>query len=142
MKQTYKIILIGIIFIASSINASAQEFKVIVNNANTTSSLTKKQVSDFLLKKKTRWTDKTKVLPIDLSSKSAVRSVFTKQIHKKNVNQVRSFWQQSVFSGKASPPSEKTNDQAVINYVKTHKGAIGYISSKTKTTGVKVITIK
>ena len=115
---------------------------MIVNNSNTTTSLTKKQVSDFLLKKKTRWADKTKVLPVDLGSKSAIRSVFTKQIHKKNVNQVRSFWQQSVFSGKASPPSEKTNDMAIINYVKAHKGAIGYISSKTKTTGVKTVTIK
>ena len=142
MKQTYKIILISIIFIVSLISASAQEFKVIVHNSNTTSSLTKKQVSDFLLKKKTRWPDKTKVLPVDLGSKSAVRSAFTKQIHKKNVSQIRSFWQQSVFSGKASPPSEKTNDEAVINYVKTHKGAIGYISSKAKATGVKIVTVK
>ena len=142
MKHIYKILLISFIFVCSITFVSAQEFQVVVNSKNAVKSLTKKQVSDYFLKKKTKWSDGTKIIPVDLSSKSKVRTSFSKKIHKKSTVQVRAYWQQSVFSGKASPPSEKTSDAVVINYVKTHKGAIGYISSKTKASGVKVLTVK
>ncbi len=142
MKFISKILLVCL-FVASSIMyANGQEFKVIVNSSNTVSSLTKKQVSDFFLKKKTKWSNKTKVQPVDLSSRSEIRKKFSKTIHRKSTGQVRAFWQQSVFSGKASPPAEMRNDIAVINYVKKHKGAIGYVSKNAKTNGVKTITIK
>ncbi len=143
MKTTYRIFLITIwMLIGFSFVVSAQQYKIIVHNSNTTANLSKKQVSAYLLKRKTRWPDKKRVYPVDLSSRSSVRISFSKEIHRKSVSQVRAFWQQSVFAGKASPPSEKNNDQAVIQYVKTHQGAIGYISNKTKATGVKVINIK
>ncbi len=143
MIKIYKILLLNFVFTISLVlHVSAQEYTVIVNNSNTVSSLTKKQVSQYLLKQKTKWADKTKVQPIDLNSKSAVRKVFSKAVHKKSIGQVRAFWQQSVFSGKASPPSEKANDAAIIAYVKTHKGAIGYISAKTKANGVKTVNVK
>lgn len=143
MKKIYKIILVVIIFIVSSITyISAQEFKVIVNSANPVSSLTQKQVSDYFLKKKTKWSDGTTVKPVDLSSKSSVRKSFSQKIHKKSTGQVRAYWQQLVFSGKASPPNEMKDDNAVISYIKTHKGAIGYISAGTKAEGVKKLVIK
>jgi hypothetical protein len=123
-------------------SVNAQSFKVIVNQSNNISTLTAKEVSDFFLKKKTKWSDNTKVTPIDLSSSSGVRGSFSKSIHKKSTGQIRAFWQQAVFSGKGTPPRELKSDLAVINYVKSNKGAIGYISASTDAGGTKVITIK
>ncbi len=121
--------------------ANGQEYKIIVNSSNTVSSLSSKEVSNYFLKKKTKWSNGIKISPVDLSSNSVIRKNFSKNIHKKSIGQVRAFWQQSVFSGKASPPAEMKNDNAVINYVKTHKGAIGYVTKNANTDGVKIITM-
>lgn len=142
----YKILIkaiLGIIFVFGSVLcASAQDFQVIVHNSNTNLELTKKQVSNYFLKKNKKWPSNSTVQPIDLSSKSVVRKVFSSRVHRKTVAQVRVYWQQAVFSGKGSPPIEKTTEQSVIDYVKANIGAIGYISSDTKVVGVKVVTIK
>ncbi len=86
--------------------------------------------------------DNVEVAPVDLSSKSSVREDFTKDIHGKTVAQIRAFWQQSVFSGKETPPREMENDDKVLEFVKANKGAIGYVSAGANTAGVKVITVK
>jgi len=129
------------IFLLIVNKAEAQDFKIIVNKANQVESLSKKEVSNIFLKQKIKWEDKTKIIPVDLSSKSQHREVFSSNIHNKSVNQVRAYWQQSVFAGKASPPLEKSDDAAVIEYVKANKGAIGYVSGLTNTGDVKTITI-
>ena len=136
-----KIIIISIVLYFSII-IKAQEYKVIVNKANPVTQLTKKQVSNYFLKKQKKWPDKSNVIPVDLSSKSSVRASFSRDIHKKSTSQVRAFWQQSIFAGKATPPRELPDDAAVVSYIKKFKGAIGYISSKANTDGVKVIIIR
>lgn len=142
MKRTYKAILIGIIFCVSLTGyASAQEFKVIVNSSNPVASLTQKEVSAYFLKKKTKWGDGTNVSPVDLNSTSSTRMSFSEEIHEKSVSSVKAYWQQSVFSGKAVPPTEKSSDGEIISYVKSNAGAIGYVSSGAGTNGVKVISV-
>ena len=133
------IVLLIIVF--AVVTAQAQ-YKVIVNNSNTVSSLTKSEVSNYLLKKRTKWRSGTSIAPVDLSSKSSVRATFSKAVHRKTTAQVRAFWQQSVFSGKATPPREMKSDTEVVKFVKTNKGAIGYVSAGANTTGVKVISVK
>lgn len=134
------IIIITTLFVFTSFSY-AQNYQIIINISNSTSSLSRTDISAFLLKKKTKWADNTKVAPVDLSSKSSVRGDFSKAIHKKSTSQVRAFWQQSVFSGKATPPREMKDDAAVIAFVKSNKGAIGYISASTAADGVKVISV-
>ena len=138
MKK-YIIILLIAIFAVTTLQA---QYKVIVNRANSTTSLTKAEVSNYLLKKRTKWADGIAVTPIDLSSESSARKAFTKAIHKKTVAQVRAYWQQSVFSGKATPPREMANDAAVVAFVIANKGAIGYVSSSASLSGVKEIKVE
>ena len=88
-----------------------------------------------------KWSDGTKVLPVDQSTSSSVRSDFSKSIHGKPVSSIESYWQRRIFSGRGVPPPEKKSDKQVINYVKDNPGAIGYVSSKAKLSGVKVIRI-
>ena len=119
----------------------AQTFKVIVNNSNSVSSLTKKEASDLFLKKKTKWSDGTTVSPVDLSSGIKVREEFSQQVHGKSTSAIRNFWQQAAFSGTASAPPEKLSDEEVIEYVKKNPGGVGYISSSASASGVKTVTL-
>jgi ABC-type phosphate transport system substrate-binding protein len=139
MKKKLFPILIILFIVINSVNA--QSFKMIVNQSNKLTALTANEVSDFFLMKKNKWSDNTKVIPVDLGSHSDVRESFSKRVHKKSIGQVRAYWQQSVFSGKATPPREMKSDQDVIDFVKSNIGAIGYISASTSTEGVRVISI-
>ncbi len=136
-----KYIITLIIAIIAGYTVQAQAYKVIVNSSNTTSSLTKTELSNYLLKKRAKWSSGIEVVPVDLGTKSAVREAFSKEIHKKTIAQVRAFWQQSVFAGKETPPRELDSDTAVIDFVKSNPGAIGYVSPAANTAGVKVIPI-
>lgn len=136
-----KIVFVLLLIMMGS-NIFAQSYKVIVNTANLALSLSTKEVSDFLLKKKTKWADGTTVMPVDLNSNSQTREDFSKYIHGKSTGVIRSYWQQSAFSGTASAPPEKASDAEVIEYVKKNKGAIGYVSVVSNTNGVKTINLK
>ncbi len=137
-----KILLLSLIVFFSCMIIKAQSYKVIVNKTNPVSELTKKQVSNYFLKKQKKWSDKTNVIPVDLNSKSNTRLNFSKDIHKKSTSQVRAYWQQMIFAGRGTPPREMQDEEEVISYVKKYKGAIGYVSVSTKTEGVKTIKIK
>jgi ABC-type phosphate transport system substrate-binding protein len=119
-----------------------QSYKVIVNTSNSTSSISKKDISDLFMKKKIKWDNGTAVMPVDLGASSKVRETFSQEIHGKSVGAIRSAWQQAAFSGTGSAPPEKTGDAEVIDYVKKNPGAIGYVTTSTKTEDVKVIDIK
>jgi len=136
------IALLTLFLLAGLTNTFAQSFKVIVNNSNTVSSLTSKEVSDLFLKKKTKWPSGTVVVPVDLSSGSSVRENFSQKIHGKSTTAIRSFWQQAAFAGTASAPVEKSVDDDVIAFVKKTPGAIGYVSSTAALNGVKTINVE
>lgn len=134
------ILLLSMIFIAN-IALQAQSYKVIVNSSNSTTSLSTNEVSNYFLKKTSKWSNGEKVVPIDQNADSPVRVAFSKNVHKKSVSSIKSYWQQFVFAGSGTPPIEKNSDTEVIEYVKKNSGAIGYISSNTEASGVKVITV-
>lgn len=136
MKKIFLMCVVSLI-----ITSLSAQYKVIVNSSNSSGSLSKKEISDYFLKKSIKWPDGTKVIPIDQQSSSSVRDAFTSEIHGKSVGSIKSYWQQFVFSGKGTPPVEKNSDTEVKDFVKNNAGAIGYISSDADMSGVKVIVI-
>jgi ABC-type phosphate transport system substrate-binding protein len=139
--NTMKRLAILAVLVCIGLTLQAQSFKVIVNQSNTVSSLTAKEISDYFLKKETKWTNGDAVVPVDLSAKSSVREDFSSNIHGKSVSAIKSYWQQYVFAGKGTPPIEKNTDAEVVDFVKRNTGAIGYVSANADVSGVKVLTV-
>lgn len=129
------------VFVCLGLAIQAQTFKVIVNVGNSTTSLSSKELSDIFLKKHLKWQNNENIIPIDLSSRSAVRDDFSNLIHGKTISAIKSYWQQFVFAGKGTPPVEKNSDIEVVEYVKRNPGAIGYVSLNSDVSGVKVISL-
>jgi ABC-type phosphate transport system substrate-binding protein len=117
-------------------------YLVIVNAANPQSSLDRKFLSDAFLKKTTRWADGELIRPVDQSAESAVRRRFSEQVLNRSVTAVRSYWQQVIFSGRDVPPPELGGDSPVLEFVKNHVGAIGYVSGVAGTGGAKIIAVR
>lgn len=134
--------LAGLIFLAGSPAAGAEAtFQLIVHPANPVTTLSRDQVSRIFLKKVTEWDRGQRVAAVDQTEQSQVRATFSQAIHRRSVAQIRSYWHQQVFSGKDVPLPEKASDGDVLAFVQSNPNAIGYISTDTTSTRVKVVTV-
>jgi ABC-type phosphate transport system substrate-binding protein len=122
-------------------DSDTSDFRVIVNQANCDTVIRKDQLSRLFLKKVTRWSNGGRVLPVDQLEHSTIRSRFSQIVHEKTVNAVKAYWQIQVFSGRGVPPPEKRSDADVIEFVREHKGAIGYISGRQPLVDVKLLRV-
>jgi ABC-type phosphate transport system substrate-binding protein len=106
--------------------------QVIVNRESSVSSIPRAEVSAIFMKRVRGWE------PVEQSS---LRDAFSKQIHGKSSAYVTRYWQRLIFAGRGIPPRELPSDEAVLEFVKANRGAIGYVTSGAATDGVKVIVV-
>lgn len=103
-------------------------FVLVVNAANPATALPREYVGRLFLKKIRRWPDGTPVLVADLPPEADVRGAFSQRVLARSVGTVRAYWQQRIFSGRDVPPPEKASEAEVLDFVRAHPGAIGYVS--------------
>lgn len=117
-------------------------FRVIVHPAVEVRSVERAFLSRAFLKKSTRWPDGTLIRPVDQLPGSRTRNAFTRAVHDRSIPAVRNYWQQAIFAGTEVPPPELNDDAAVIAYVLSHPGAIGYVSPDAELGGAAVIELR
>lgn len=109
-------------------------FKIVINAANPTTEIEAKDVSKMFKKTLVRWEDwtvgneKERVLPIDQTLDSAAREAFSEAVHGKSPSAIVSYWNRMIFSGTEAPPDQVGSDRQVLEFVRDHSGAIGYVS--------------
>lgn len=81
------------------------------------------------------------VTPV-LLVESVHHELFLRTYISKSNGPFQSGWKSLVFSGQASMPKSLPNDAAIVEFVKSTQGAIGYIDSGTPHNGVNVLTVK
>ena len=122
--------------------AAGQDFKIVINEANPTSSITKDGLSRCFMKQANTWISGQPVVPVDQAASSDVRREFSSAVHGRDVNAIKSYWQRQIFSGSGVPPAEKASDQEVLAFVRANPGGVGYVSTDAEViAGVKVLEI-
>lgn len=138
----YGTFVLAFLTLAGAVSA-ADEFQVIVNGASPVAEMDRAEVARFFLRQSLKWSDGQPVLPVDQSSRSAVRDAFSKGVLKQPLPAVDTYWQRQIASGRALPPPVKTSDAEVLAYVAATPGAIGYVvGSLNLTPGVKLLRLK
>lgn len=117
-------------------------YRVIVHPSNPTASVDRGVLADAFLKKTTRWSHGEPIRPVDQTADSSARRRFSEDVLKRSVSAVKSYWQQAIFSGRNIPPAELDSDQAVVQFVLKHPGAVGYVSATGATGDAKVIAVR
>lgn len=120
---------------------SAAAYVVIVHASNPAERLERRFVSDAFLKKRVRWSDDKVIRPVDRGPRAAIRARFSRVVLGRSVEAVRRYWSQRVFSGSGVPPPELDSDDAILRYVASTPGAIGYVSSDAALAEVKIVTL-
>jgi hypothetical protein len=122
--------------------ADRGQYKVIVHPRNPATWIAHGFLRDAYLKKELEWRDGQTILPVDLATRFPVREQFTHEVLNKTPAQLRSYWNQRIFSGKGAPPPEADVSAKVIAYVLANSGAIGYLPADLDPGGAKVIEVR
>ena len=141
-KLMAALLVVGAAVFARPASAQEKDFVVIVNAFNPFVTIKVQDLSQLFLKKSGTWSNGQPAMPVDQAETSPLRRKFTTRILNRDVDAVRSYWQQMVFSGKAVPPPVLDSDAAVVEFVRHNPYAVGYVSPTTQLTAdVRVIAL-
>ncbi len=138
--MTKLILAIFAVFVVVS-TACADDFALIVNQANPESSLSQAEAKSIFLGKKTSWPSGVAVLPV-LQEGSPVHQGFTKAIVGKSPRQFSNYWKKALFTGTGITPRSLNGDSEVMAFVAANEGAIGYVSAAAVDDSVKRLEIR
>lgn len=96
------------------------------------------QLADIYTLKRISWANKIQVVPVNREASSAEREKFSETVFKLSTQELKEYWNRLRFQGKL-PPLVQTSDQAVLGFVRSVPGAIGYINATQAPTDVKVL---
>lgn len=116
----------------------AQKLLIVASPLVSESTVSVKELSDIYIMKKQNWSNGIRVVPVNREVTSAEREKFSKDVFNLSPQQMADYWNRLRFQGKL-PPSVQTSDQAVLNFVRSIPGAIGYVRADHLTKDVKVM---
>lgn len=123
-----------------AVSQVSSDVVVIVNKSVQENSLSSNAIKNIFLGNKSVWDNGQKVQFLTLNS-GDIHEIFLKKYVNKTASQFNSYWIKQVFTGKGKSPKSFDSENALVEYVSTKDGAIGYVSKETDTSSVKVITV-
>lgn len=116
----------------------AEDMLVIASPNVPVSSITTSQLADIYTAQKKFWGNNLQVVPVNREASSELREQFSRAVFDMSTRELGAYWNRLTFEGKL-PPIIQQSDQAVLGFVRSVPGAIGYISSDQQPVGVKVL---
>jgi ABC-type phosphate transport system substrate-binding protein len=126
----------------SPLSASQESFKVIVHPSVAGGKIPRTALAQIYLGKARSWGDGSAITPVDLSTVSPVRRAFSDSVLGTSVDAVKQVWMRNVSAGHL-PPAVKDSDAAVVAFVASTRGAVGYVSESAEIPAtVRVVTVQ
>lgn len=112
---------------------------VITSARSPVKSLDKTEVAALYLGKTTSLPGGGSAKLYDLADANPGREKFYQAATGKSASQVKSVWSRLVFSGRALPPKELSDDAAVVKAVAADPNAVGYVDTNAVNGSVQVV---
>ncbi len=97
-------------------------------------------VLGMFARKRLFWSDHTSVVPVNLSASHPIRRAFSLWVFKKTPEQLQDYWNDQYFHG-VLPPPVLASEEAVLRFVASTPGAVGYISACNVDRRVNVVAL-
>ncbi len=97
-------------------------------------------VLGMFAKKRLFWSDHSAVVPVNLAASHPLRRAFSLSIFKKTPEQLQDYWNDQYFHG-VIPPPVLASEEAVLRFVASTPGAVGYVSACSVDKRVDVIAL-
>ncbi|WP_075184814.1 phosphate ABC transporter substrate-binding protein [Teredinibacter haidensis] len=138
MKITHFVLPIFIILSLLCTATAWAETAVIVHPSNN-DTLDQQTVNKLFLGKIKSFPSGGSALPINQSAGSEIRTGFEDSVLGKTSSQVKAYWSQLIFTGKANPPKEVASDAEMKQLIASNPSTIGYIDAANVDSTIKVI---
>jgi ABC-type phosphate transport system substrate-binding protein len=139
MKKVTVILMVAVALFSSAI-CSAAEYMVVVNSGNPLTQISKGELRNIYLGKKTTW-DRGQKIELAVLGGGKAHEEFCREVVNKTHAQFGNFWKTALFTGTGTPPKSLAGDAAMLGFVKNNPDAIGYISGNTAPSGVKILGV-
>lgn len=91
-------------------------------------------------RKRQLWDDGSRIVPVNLPADHALRRQFSLRLFKRSPEDMQDYWNDQYFHG-VLPPTVLASEEAVVRYVASTPGAIGYVSACLQDKRVIVVAI-
>ena len=98
----------------------------LITHPGVTDKLTKDEVEQIFLGKKTRWSNNTTIRFV-VFTEDAVYQKFLKDYIGKTIFQYTNYWKKQVFTGKGRMPKTFETSQEILAFVSQTEGAISFV---------------
>ena len=140
MKPPWRALISTGFAILTALNILASDVKIIANASVKTDSISTSELrSVYLLQRKTL-RDGSPVEPV-LQKGGGAHEMFLNLYLKRDTEELHTYYQGLVFTGKASMPKELSSDDEVVAYIARTRGTIGYVNGAARTDGVKILLV-
>lgn len=113
-------------------------FAVVVAHGTTDTHLSTRDVALIFRLKQTHWGDGTRAEPVNLPASNRLRQAFSQCVLGEAPEAMERYWREMYFHG-VLPPHVVDSERAVLLFVASTPGAIGYLSSCPTDASVDVV---
>lgn len=128
-------------FVATA--AHARTLVVIAHPSVPANKIDRTELADYFMKRKRSWPSGQLVRPVDMVDGSPEREMFLKSVLKRSAREMTRFWiGQKLYTGDYAP-LQLDSKKAVLHFVATVPGALGYVMRTTSDDlqGVKILAV-
>lgn len=133
-------VLLTLALAMSDARAIDRPFAVIAAPGVTEQQLTRESVALIFKRKQTYWENGTRIQPVNLPPAHPLRRAFSQSILGRPPETMEEYWREIYFHG-VLPPHVLASEEAVILFVSSTPGAIGYVSGCVPEHKVNVVLV-
>ena len=105
----------------------APTFVVVVNRANPVTTMSILELRRIFMKQTRMWSHADSIVPVDWDATSPHREAFSRQVLGRSVREMGDYWVQQGITQGLTPPSTQRSARAMLRFVASVPGAIGYV---------------
>jgi ABC-type phosphate transport system substrate-binding protein len=105
----------------------APAFVVVVNKANPVKTLSVLELRRIFMKQTRMWSHAESMVPVDWDATSPHREEFSRLVLGRTVREMGDYWVQQGVTQGLTPPSTQRSTRAMLRFVASVPGAIGYV---------------
>lgn len=109
-----------------------------IASPSVTDTVTREELTRIYRRKTRFWNNGARIIPVNLSTEHPLRRRFSQLVLGSLPEDLEAYWNEQYFNGIA-PPYVLTSEAAIIQFVATTAGAIGYINATAVTENVRVL---
>ncbi len=114
---------------AGADTATATAIAVVVGHGQAAATpLSPALVAGVFARKRQLWRDRSPIVPVNLPAAHPLRRAFSRWVFDKTPEEMQDYWNDQYFHG-VLPPPVLASEEAVLRFVASTPGAIGYVSS-------------